>query len=245
MSETNSCFNESLICEVRKYPWLWNNKREDYRDQAKRTNSWKVIGNSLNVAETFAKKRWGNLRDQYQKKKKEAICHRPSGSGGESSYGQVKWKYFYLMTFLEPTFEHERPTGNLEDAQEALDELNESQACSENSFDASFNESASASPVLVMEANEEKQRPNKKPKNIYQDELLSCLKGAGDEDSEKSSEYYYMMSLVPRMAKLPPLRQSHVRLAIERIFLDEETRLYVYFLNFAMFQKFLICMQIL
>ncbi|KAM7293081.1 uncharacterized protein ISCGN_026211 [Ixodes scapularis] len=40
---------EALILEVERSPWLWNASRMDYRDTAKRENSWKAIGIALDL----------------------------------------------------------------------------------------------------------------------------------------------------------------------------------------------------
>lgn len=43
-SAINGCADEALILEVERYPGLWNTRsRLNYRDLAKRTNSWNAI----------------------------------------------------------------------------------------------------------------------------------------------------------------------------------------------------------
>jgi hypothetical protein len=49
MSDTNLTFNEQLIEEVKKYPFLFNKKERHYKSTVKKSRAWEEIGRKLYV----------------------------------------------------------------------------------------------------------------------------------------------------------------------------------------------------
>lgn len=58
---------ESLIIEVRRYPWLWDSSRDDYRKLNKKYTSWKSISLSVGKPAKDCQEKWRTLRDTYRK----------------------------------------------------------------------------------------------------------------------------------------------------------------------------------
>ena len=46
--DSNEDFDEKLIHRVQQYPCLYVHSRSDFKDQGKKENSWKAIGEALN-----------------------------------------------------------------------------------------------------------------------------------------------------------------------------------------------------
>ncbi|XP_052891043.1 uncharacterized protein LOC128299191 [Anopheles moucheti] len=88
-----------LICLVREKRCLWSRNEPNYKDNKHKQLLWEDIGRKLNVPGHIAKNKWRNLRDTFAKKC--TAMNRTYGSG----YTPVRWKYYKQMLFLRDMME--------------------------------------------------------------------------------------------------------------------------------------------
>uniref|UniRef100_A0A8C6KL31 MADF domain-containing protein n=1 Tax=Nothobranchius furzeri TaxID=105023 RepID=A0A8C6KL31_NOTFU len=109
---------EKLIVAVTDFPELYNTAAKEYRDIHKKAAAWELVGARINTSGKCtlrplkgekAKKRWKNLRDTYMRVCK-SLKERKSGS---AAGGQKTWKYYQIMSFLEPHLKERVTSGNL------------------------------------------------------------------------------------------------------------------------------------
>ncbi|KAM7310358.1 uncharacterized protein ISCGN_007266 [Ixodes scapularis] len=99
------CSEEALIQEVERYPWLWNASRMDYRDTAKRDNSWKAIGIALGSDSNACCQAWRALRAKYARESKKQSGR--SGAGRDD-VPATTWHLFKYLAFLKGQIQHRR-----------------------------------------------------------------------------------------------------------------------------------------
>ncbi|MFH4978666.1 hypothetical protein AB6A40_005375 [Gnathostoma spinigerum] len=87
----DSCFNESLIREVRKNPIVYDPSHPMYGNAVKKQETWADIACRLGEKVEAVKTRWRTLRDRYTKERR-----RISQNGGPSSFS-----YYPDLTFLD------------------------------------------------------------------------------------------------------------------------------------------------
>uniref|UniRef100_A0A671LG91 BESS domain-containing protein n=1 Tax=Sinocyclocheilus anshuiensis TaxID=1608454 RepID=A0A671LG91_9TELE len=136
-------------------------------------------------------KKLKNLRDKYIKERR-AMKEKNSGSEADS---QKVWKYFHIMSFLEPHV-RERPTSSNmmvnEEEQEVILTLEPATAQIEQEVsDISTTGEDSLSRVLEKV-----------------DEISKQLKDCGDDDE------LFLMSLVPAFKRLSEIQKSTARIEI-------------------------------
>ncbi|XP_065211388.1 uncharacterized protein LOC135839326 isoform X2 [Planococcus citri] len=92
-----------LINEVRKYPFIYDQKHENYKDMKLKEETWNAIGATINVKPLDAKNRWRNLRDRYVREKKMLVTE------GEEVYRRHEvWPYLEDMSFLWDLIVHRK-----------------------------------------------------------------------------------------------------------------------------------------
>lgn len=84
---------EKLIEAIKSKPFLYNVADKDYKDRFLRTKAWSDIANILSKSSEDCKKKWKNLRDQYEKSRKK----QPTGSGASSH----QMKRIEMFSFLD------------------------------------------------------------------------------------------------------------------------------------------------
>ncbi|XP_049940789.1 transcription factor Adf-1-like [Schistocerca serialis cubense] len=90
---------ERLIEEVRKFPVLYDQGSENYRNIEYKDRVWKTIATDLQAKGGIeeCKKKWASVRDQLRKtlQKRKTVS-------GQAAVHQHKYKYEDLLTFLLP-----------------------------------------------------------------------------------------------------------------------------------------------
>lgn len=97
-----------LIEEVRKRPCLYNCRREDYRDAAKKARSWRDIACILNRNCSEIKAEWKKMRDCFR-----AALYRRKNKSADYKVSRP-WLYESRMQFLVP-FLYSRPNKHVLD----------------------------------------------------------------------------------------------------------------------------------
>ncbi|XP_022605323.1 zinc finger protein 676-like isoform X2 [Seriola dumerili] len=67
----DSCFEERLCEEIRRYPQLYDSSLKQYRDNQITLNSWREIAHTLGRDEIACRQKWKYLRDRYVKAKRK------------------------------------------------------------------------------------------------------------------------------------------------------------------------------
>ncbi|XP_023273737.1 zinc finger protein 2-like isoform X3 [Seriola lalandi dorsalis] len=67
----DSCFEERLCKEIRRYPQLYDSSLKQYRDSQITLNSWREIAHTLGRDEIACRQKWKYLRDRYVKAKRK------------------------------------------------------------------------------------------------------------------------------------------------------------------------------
>ncbi|XP_023228236.1 uncharacterized protein LOC111629983 [Centruroides sculpturatus] len=244
MAETMD-FSECLINEVRTYPWLYDIRRADYKDNIKKNNSWREISKKLNVEESLVKKRWQNIRDQYRRKNKEENL--PSGSGGRK---RQQWAYFNMLSFLRPGIEQINTISNfVEEKESSPNHINLGEANTGNNSEDSNKEFENVQSktfemscpdtILTTENNDiddclkactssssgSSGCNKKKRKNNWEKKFLCVLKTTNTPivETKHDSDYYYFMSLSERFREIKcKKKRNNLRKKIEEAFAEAE-----------------------
>uniref|UniRef100_A0A673HWA8 BESS domain-containing protein n=1 Tax=Sinocyclocheilus rhinocerous TaxID=307959 RepID=A0A673HWA8_9TELE len=181
------------------FPELYDPSKISYRDIKKKSRAWEPrVG--LPVEEV--RKKLKNLRDKYIKERR-AMKEKKSGSEADS---QKVWKYFNIMSFLEPHV-RERPTSSNmmvnEEEQEVILTL--------EPVTVQIEQEVSDISTTGEDSLAENENENSSQKV---DEISKQLKDCGDEDE------LFLMSLVPAFKRLSEIQKSTARIEIMRVLHD-------------------------
>ena len=102
-------FEEKLAELVREYPHLYIPSSKDHRHQQVARNSWREIGQTLNVEPEECKKRWNNLRDKFNKARKRVHSKTSGDAGGSNPVP----KLFIQLQWLDAHIKHRNTTSNM------------------------------------------------------------------------------------------------------------------------------------
>ncbi|XP_032673604.1 uncharacterized protein LOC116845244 [Odontomachus brunneus] len=92
------CESEILINLVRNCPILYDTKNKDYKDNAKKAETWANIAIKLRLDNgSVAKSKWRHLRDSYAK-----YLRTQSNTAGQCSKKYKHWAWASQMEFLKP-----------------------------------------------------------------------------------------------------------------------------------------------
>ncbi|XP_058983450.1 transcription factor Adf-1-like isoform X2 [Musca domestica] len=83
--------DKKLIESVRNCPCLYDKTHKDFKDREKKRRAWIEVANNLDVDETIAMKRWGNLRERFSKD-----IRNPQNSSGSGK----QWALLESLQFL-------------------------------------------------------------------------------------------------------------------------------------------------
>lgn len=84
---------ERLIELVKASPLLYSPSNSDYKDKILRGKAWENIGKSLSKSPDDCKKKWKNIKDQYDRTRKKL----PTGSGNSPN----QTKRMEVLSFLD------------------------------------------------------------------------------------------------------------------------------------------------
>ncbi|XP_025270765.1 uncharacterized protein LOC112639828 [Camponotus floridanus] len=101
-----------LILMVESNPHLYDKKLPGYKDKVLCNNSWKSIGDQLNISSEDAMRRWKVLRERFSKVRRQK-ANIPSGSGASSENQEIEWSLYNTLLFLQPHVQNRKTIGNL------------------------------------------------------------------------------------------------------------------------------------
>lgn len=187
------------------------------------------------------KSKWRNLRDTFRRELAKAQSFR-SGAAGDSTK-KSKWAYFELMLFIKDTFTAKPTTSNVPSNAEENDEgnydknsendeesLDEDQSDKGEPIDKSATQQndvfrTPAAEKMIAEHRDKLQKKRKGSENVYE-QLIDIEKKKLETYNAKTnlandSDYHFLMSLLPQMKALPPVRNMQMRLNIQQLFLTD------------------------
>lgn len=105
---TSAIPNEELIEKVQKYPVLYDQSSEQYRNSDHKEKIWKIIAIKLNLEghEDACKRRWTNIRDGLRKARSK-----------RKTNPLPTYKYESLLDFLIPHLTERKVLNNVQDAE--------------------------------------------------------------------------------------------------------------------------------
>ncbi|CAH1106944.1 unnamed protein product [Psylliodes chrysocephalus] len=142
--------DELLVELVAKHPALFDLAHSLYKDQVVKENAWKEIAEALSRSVYDCKKRWKNIKDTYNRRKK-----RGKTTGSSALPKHAKWALSDMLSFLDQT-EHKRPSTSLGTDQHEEDFMSEEDT--ENNIESGevsqeSSRSGSSTSVLTADIN--------------------------------------------------------------------------------------------
>ncbi|XP_030588586.1 uncharacterized protein LOC115782523 [Archocentrus centrarchus] len=181
------------------------------------------------------KKRWKNLRDTFMRTRK-ALKNKKSGSAAGD---QRIWKYFHVMSFLEPYIKERDTSGNLkaddpegeegevvtltvvpvtEDEDDGAADLLHTTASDTTSDSSSFDLSYQQMP----QASSEKTNPGKRRRpdqTSFEESILSRVDNirAYIQHTAEDEDELYLQSLLPILRRLRGAQKSEAKMELIRV----------------------------
>ncbi|XP_064483193.1 uncharacterized protein LOC135396083 [Ornithodoros turicata] len=103
--------NDSLICEVKRRPPLWDIRLHEFRDLLLKATLWQEVSAAVGCTAKHAATRWRTLRDTFFRKSKEQQASQRSGA---AEVVKCKWPHFYKLMFLRTVSVSKRTKSDLE-----------------------------------------------------------------------------------------------------------------------------------
>ncbi|XP_050065540.1 uncharacterized protein LOC126554514 [Aphis gossypii] len=155
---------------VSQHPCLFDLKHPEYKDLQVRENVWKEISSVLTKSVDDCKKRWRNIKDTYNRKKRS----RNLGTGSAAKNKPTKWQLADILSFLDVAA-YERPSvSNILLNEEDIDEDDHTDAANETEI---FNDS------MLSEKNVEENEPQ--PSSLMLEHETTKQKLTADSKTNK------------------------------------------------------------
>ncbi|XP_046988476.1 uncharacterized protein LOC124594165 [Schistocerca americana] len=139
---------ERLMEEVRKFPVLYDQGSENYRNIEYKDRVWKTIATDLQAKGGIeeCKKKWASVRDQLRKtlQKRKTVS-------GQAAVHQHKYKYEDLLTFLLPYMVERETVSNVPYTQDNNEHKQESNTDSQEEQSIVENEKVSTQEDITDE----------------------------------------------------------------------------------------------
>lgn len=185
---------ERLINTIQEYPHLWRIGSKKYSDRQRAKNSWKEIGDTLNVSAEKAQARWRYLRDEYFRKKREEATTR----SGSAAIKRSKWRFYGSLSFLDPILTSRKTSGNL-------------QANGEDSV--AEHEEGEIIPDSDAQKKSRKIPASEEQVSTFEESILNVLK----DMSANSEEDNFGKVIADGLKQLPPRLKSRTKMKIYQV----------------------------
>ncbi|CAL8326841.1 unnamed protein product [Arctogadus glacialis] len=102
---------DALIVAVCGQSVLYDTTLVSYRDRIKKEQAWVVVGQETGMPVDVCRRKWKSLRDRYMReKRREKEEGKRSGSAARTV---KKWKFFAVLSFLDPFVTPRETSSNL------------------------------------------------------------------------------------------------------------------------------------
>ncbi|CAI6374329.1 unnamed protein product [Macrosiphum euphorbiae] len=116
---TFSSEDDKTLAELVGYhPCLYDLKHTLYKDQTVRENVWKQISNEVNKPVDDCKKRWKNIKDTYNKKRRG----RKLGTGSATKEKPSKWILEDALSFIDTAIYERQSVTNVSHEGDEIEE---------------------------------------------------------------------------------------------------------------------------
>ncbi|CAL8341825.1 unnamed protein product [Arctogadus glacialis] len=235
---------DALIMAVCGQSVLYDNTLAFYRDRFKKEQAWVVVGEETGIPVDVCRRKWKSLRDRYIREK------RSEKEEGKKSGSAKKWKFFAVLSFLDPFVTPKETSSNhprwaeievkMEDdwasetsgVGEADEERDEAAAAgpSHNTDQLSGNESdpddvpAAATPAPAA-------GPAPRPPSGMKRKRASGVPGGNtpmqeailqalQRDGQLCADAQFFNGLLPSLKRLPPDAKEYVKFQIHKVIFD-------------------------
>ncbi|CAK1585168.1 unnamed protein product [Parnassius mnemosyne] len=227
---------EFFIAEILARPAIWKSGHPQHKFKNVMKKLWEEIKIKFSECEVSdLKKKWKNLRDTYSKELKKMPKSR---SGDSSSNYEPAWKYFTLLGFLKDEYMPLTAESNLDEGDSeiiidygddhdiAVEVLNEVRSPSPSRISSPIEPSTSSYQSSkkkrqnIQDIRAEYLEIEKKKLKILENDIS---KNIPLDSEKKTDDYYFLMSILPEMEKLPPTQKLRLRNKINQALLEEIT----------------------
>ncbi|XP_025425810.1 uncharacterized protein LOC112694528 [Sipha flava] len=101
--------DKMLVELVGYHPCLYDSKHALYKDQTARKNVWEQISNKVNQPVDECKKRWKNIKDTYNKRRRS----RKLGTGSATKEKPSKWILHDVLSFMDTSIYKRQSVTNM------------------------------------------------------------------------------------------------------------------------------------
>ncbi|XP_056434738.1 uncharacterized protein LOC130372640 [Gadus chalcogrammus] len=236
---------DALILAVYGQSVLYDNTLVFYRDRIKKQQAWLVVGEETGIPVEVCRRKWKSLRDRYiREKRSEKEEGKKSGSAARTV---KKWKFFALLSFLDPfvttrdtSSNHPRwaeievkmeddwaaETSGEGEADEERDEVAAAAGPSHNTDQLSGNESdpddvpaaAAATPAPRPRSGMKRKRASGVPFGSIP--MQEAILQALQRDGELCADAQFFNGLLPSLKRLPPDAKEYVKFQIHKVIFD-------------------------
>ncbi|KAG1652272.1 hypothetical protein GQR58_026437 [Nymphon striatum] len=219
---THSCV-ENLIDEVKSYPWLFDTARKDFKDQAKKKQSWCEIAARLNKDPNDCQEKWRYIRSKFSR-----VRHKDTEPSGSATRKQPTWSFYESMSFFSNYVINRKSainnTPDIRNSSNVLEELSMAGSITSESALEPVVDIEEASTEISEENSEENHRPEpprKKKKNSvldFQRSLIQTLEeGNRLLQVQEDEDYHFCMGLYKRLGKFSDNVKDDIKCEIQSI----------------------------
>uniref|UniRef100_A0A671PYE7 MADF domain-containing protein n=1 Tax=Sinocyclocheilus anshuiensis TaxID=1608454 RepID=A0A671PYE7_9TELE len=181
---------ERIIVSVCGHPEIYDTTSYSYRDRTKKEIAWKKISEEVGLPDETIRGKWKGLRDTYVREKKKET-EKKSGSG--ASQGK-KWKYFAVLSFLDPFVTPRETSSNM------------GRGVEENG---------------TVEYTTEVTLPGRSEDTAAGPLLLECLQRTSPPPPTEDELFF--QSLLPSLQRLPPQQKEFIKFQIHKLIHESST----------------------
>ncbi|XP_053179674.1 transcription factor Adf-1-like [Scomber japonicus] len=100
---------DKLVVAVTAHPVLYDTSCLLYRDRYKKEQAWSKVSEVAGLPVDVCRRRWKSLRDTYMRERRKGTESRSGAAAGTVK----KWKYFAVLSFLDPFVAPRETSGNM------------------------------------------------------------------------------------------------------------------------------------
>ncbi|CAH0547736.1 unnamed protein product [Brassicogethes aeneus] len=202
---------KKLIAAIKTRNALWDPKACNYNKRGFLRGLWDEVATIMHMNENTCKTKWKNLRDSFIREfKKYKVKYNKCGK----KVGEPRWVYYKDLKFLTRIIMKDNQVRDDDDdaeydtigIKEEILSFTEEESNETNHFD------------IKIEVDE----PEPKKLRIENSGQTNTIPPVPDESMEQNSDYYFLISLLPYMKKIPEEKKLLVRNKIQNVILDEE-----------------------
>ncbi|XP_053183616.1 transcription factor Adf-1-like [Scomber japonicus] len=100
---------DKLVFAVTSHPVLYDTSCLLYWDRYKKEQAWSKVSEVAGLPVDVCRRRWKSLRDRYMRERRKGTETRSGAAAGTAK----KWKYFAVLSFLDPFVAPRETSGNM------------------------------------------------------------------------------------------------------------------------------------